>query len=269
MSRDKKAKFRNETQEFRGMDLREKMVDVCSQEVQSGTYLDSEDLAEKYRNNPVILESILTNAKRLLCPTRGVWLYEDRSKMEALADNCVCPNCKCIINVDRQYKSRHNARESRRKKRTHEVISEDTTRGKPKVKAARKVNASGPGVADPNQLDPEQGSTPSEWTAFMEMSEIRLIELRLEIDDLGPWIPQVAKDRWDMLEVLLQDVKKTRFEPITGECKNFSNIKAFMYSFEKMFNRRIAEIENLVQAAKASRSESSQMSIRSAARMAR
>ena len=115
MSRDKKAKFRNDTQEFRGMDLREKMVDVCSQEIQSCTYLDSEDLAEKYRNNPVILESILTNAKRLLCPTRGVWLYEDRSKMEALADNCVCPNCKCIINVDRQYQSRHNARESRRK----------------------------------------------------------------------------------------------------------------------------------------------------------
>ena len=49
------------------------MVDVCSQEVQSGTYLDSEDLAEKYRNNPVILESILTNAKRLLCPSRGIW----------------------------------------------------------------------------------------------------------------------------------------------------------------------------------------------------
>ena len=124
-------------------------------------------------------------------------------------------------------------------------------------------------MADPNQLDPEQGSTPSEWTAFMEMSEIRLIELKLEIADLGPWIPQVAKDRWDMLEVLLQDVKKTGFEPITGECKNLSNIKAFMYSFEKMFNRRIAEIENIVQAAAASRSKSSQMSIGSATRMAR
>ena len=91
MSRDKKTKFRNETQEFRGRDLRAKMIEVCSQEIQSGTYMDSEDLAEKYRNNPVILESILTNAKRRFCPTRGILLYEDRSKTEGLADNCVLP----------------------------------------------------------------------------------------------------------------------------------------------------------------------------------
>ena len=103
----------------------------------------------------------------------------------------------------------------------------------------------------------------------MIMSEGKLIKLKQEIDKLGPWIPQVAKDRRGMLEILLQDVKKAGFDPITGECKDFSNFKAFMYSFEKMFNRRIAEIENLVQAAKASRSKSSQMSIGSATRMAR
>ena len=269
LPKDKKTKFRNETQEFRGMDLRAKMIEVCSQEIQSGTYMDSDDLARKYRNNPVLLESILTNAKRLLCPTRGIWVYEDRSPPEGLAHSCVCPNCKCIINADRQYQSRNNAQESHTKKRTHEVISEDTTRGKPKAKRARKANASGPGVADPNQLDPEQESTPSEWTVFMIMSEGKLIKLKQEIDQLGPWIPQVAKDGRDVLEILLQDVKKAGFDPITGEVMDFSNFKAFMYSFEKMFKRRIAEIENLVEAAEASRSKSSQMSIRRAARMAR
>ena len=95
------------------------------------------------------------------------------------------------------------------------------------------------------------------------------VKLRREIDKLGPWIPPVAKDGRDMLESLLQDVKKAGFDPITGECKDFSNLKAFMYSFEKMFNRRIAETESRVQAAAASSSKSSQMSIGSATRMAR
>ena len=174
-----------------------------------------------------------------------------------------------MIYADRQYQPCHNAQESHTSKRKHEVVSEDTTRGKPKVKAARKVNASGPGVADPNQLDPEQESTPSEWTVFMIMSEGKLIKLKQEIDQLGPWIPQVAKDGRDVLEILLQDVKKAGFDPITGECKDFSNFLAFMYSFEKMFNRRIAETENLVQAATVSRRKSSQMSIGNATRMVR
>ena len=58
-------------------------------------------------------------------------------------------------------------------------MSEDTTRGKPKAKAARKVNASGPGVADPNQLDPEQESTPSEWTVFMIAVQRFIFDLRV------------------------------------------------------------------------------------------
>ena len=103
----------------------------------------------------------------------------------------------------------------------------------------------------------------------MIMSEGKLITLKQEIDQLGPWIPQVAKDGRDVLEILLQDVKKAGFDPITGGCMDFPNFKASMYSFEKMFKRRIAEIENLVQAAEASRSKSSQISIRSATRMAR
>ena len=103
----------------------------------------------------------------------------------------------------------------------------------------------------------------------MVMSEDKLIKLQAEIDMLGPWIPPVAKDGRDMLETLLQDVKKAGFDPITGECKDFSIFKAFMYSFEKMFNRRTAETENIVQAAAASRSKSSQMTIGSATMMVR
>ena len=89
MSRDKKTKFRNETHQLRGMVLRARMTEVLRQEIQSGTYMDSDDLARKYRNNPVLLENIMANAKRFLCPTRGVWVYEDRSKPEGLADSCV------------------------------------------------------------------------------------------------------------------------------------------------------------------------------------
>ena len=42
----------------------------------------------------------------------------------------------------------------------------------------------------------------------MIMSEGRLIKLRQEIDKFGPWIPQVANDGRDMLEILVQDVKR-------------------------------------------------------------
>ena len=52
MSRDKKTKLRNETQEFRGRDLRAKMIEVCSQEIQSDTYMDSVDLAKKVQTQP-------------------------------------------------------------------------------------------------------------------------------------------------------------------------------------------------------------------------
>ena len=155
------------------------------------------------------------------------------------------------------------------KKRTHEVISEDTPRGKPKAKAARKANASGPGVPDPNQLDPEQESTPSEWTVFMIMSEGKLIKLKQEIDKLGPLIPPVAKDTRGLLESLLQDVKEAGFDPITGKCKEILNFEEFMCSFERVFNRRTAETENLVQAATVCRRKSLQMSIWNATRMVR
>ena len=46
-----------------------------------------------------------------------------------------------------------------------------------------------------------------------------------------------------------------------------SNFIAFLSSFKKVFNRKVAEIEDLVKAATASRSKTSQLSLASATKM--
>ena len=135
-----------------------------------------------------------------------------------------------------------NAEEIHTKKRSFEVShTEDTIRGKPKAKAAPKANVSGPGTADPNQLDPEQGSTPSEWEKFMIISEEKLITLEAEIGELGEWIAPVFKDDLALLGGRLRDVEGLWFDPNTGECnRNDQNLIASMSSFKKVFNRRVA-----------------------------
>ena len=103
-------KLNSQMRELSGRPMRAKMNAVCGQELQSGVYMDSKDLAEKYRNNPERLESIMANAKRFLCPHREIGLYEDKNK-----PSCICPNCKFEIYEDRQYQSCHNAEESHTK----------------------------------------------------------------------------------------------------------------------------------------------------------
>ena len=56
---------------------------------------------------------------------------------------------------------------------------------------------------------------------------------------------------------LLEERKESIRQTLDTHQLTISNINAFMYSFEKMFNRRIAEIESLLLAARASRSASS------------
>ena len=42
-----------------------------------GNFLDKEDMDDKYKNKPEQLENIYKNARKIICPTRGVELWED------------------------------------------------------------------------------------------------------------------------------------------------------------------------------------------------
>ena len=98
----------------------------------------------------------------------------------------------------------------------------------------------------------------------MIISEEKLITLEAEIGELGEWIAPVFKDDLALLGGRLRDVEGLWYDQNTGECnRNDQNLIEFLSSFKNVFNRRIGEMENLVQAATPSRSVTSQLSLAS------
>ena len=113
----------------------------------------------------------------------------------------------------------------------------------------------------------ENGYGHNEWANFMIPSVGKIARLEAEISELGEWIAPVANDNLALLGSILDDVTKTWFDTNTGECNDISAFLEFLSSFKKVFNRRAAEIENLVKAATASRSKASFKHLASATTM--
>ena len=128
MSLDKKHEFMRECGDLYGNSLIAMMSAVCTQELHqqcslldTGTFFDSADLADRYRNEPEKLICIKTTANSFICPFRGVKMYEDKNKPEA--KSFICLNCVPQIYEDRQYQSGHNAEESHTEKRKLDLLT--------------------------------------------------------------------------------------------------------------------------------------------------
>ena len=91
----------------------------------------------------------------------------------------------------------------------------------------------------------------------MRISGHKLLTLKAEILELGEWIAPVVKHNLATLIGGLEDVEGLWFDPNTGVCyKNDRTSVVSLLSFQKVFTRRVREIENLVKATNASRNES-------------
>ena len=69
-----------------------------------------------------------------------------------------------------------------------------------------------------------------------------------ELDE--EWIGYAAVDMLETLEHIFHPVTKDLRDKMAGKCNNFSDCIAFLPSFRKAINRKIADIEHLVNATK-------------------
>ena len=95
MPKEKKIAFIKENHELMGENLKAKLQAVCTEELQrsfsislqgNGAFLDSPDLAEKYKNKPDQLTNVRAKANSIICPTRGVRIYEDLRYVSGFKD---------------------------------------------------------------------------------------------------------------------------------------------------------------------------------------
>ena len=116
-----------------------------------------------------------------------------------------------------------------------------------KSAAAPTASANGPGTADPSELE---GKTLHEWLEFVSTTELKLHTLNTEVDELEKWIGYAAVDMLGTLEHIFHPVRTDLRDKMAGKCNNFSDCIAFLPSFRKAINRKIADIEHLVNATK-------------------
>ena len=113
--------------------------------------------------------------------------------------------------------------------------------------AAPTASANGPGTADPSELERQRLH---EWLEFVSTTELKLNTLKTEVDELGDWIGYAAVDMLGTLENIFHPVRRDVRETMAGTCNNFSDVIAFLPSFRKAINTKIADIEHLVKATK-------------------
>ena len=146
MPKEKKAAWIKENHELMGENLKAKLQAVCTEEIQrsitislqgNGTFLDSPDLADKYKNKPDQLANVRAKANSIICPTRGCRVYEDL-----------------------RYESGFKDEATHTTKRKLDLSTEETVRAKkakppPKIPKA-KAQALGSGTENLNKLCPKQ-----------------------------------------------------------------------------------------------------------------
>ena len=151
MTKEKKAEFIELAKDHMGKELKAKLQIFISKEVEmqqsirfsaAGRFLDSPDLAEKYKNKPKQLERIRANTRKVDCPTRGCTLYEDPS-----------------------YESNSTATETITEKRKMDFAAEEII---PQPKKPKVDNNKNTEAEEANKLNEGQQTKLGVWTGYLE-----------------------------------------------------------------------------------------------------
>ena len=250
MPKDKKVAFIKENHELMGEHLKAKLQAVCTEEIQrnitislhgNGTFLDSPDLAEKYKNKPDQLTNVRAKANSIICPTRGVRVYEDL-----------------------RYESGFKDEATHTTKRKLDLSTEDAVR--PKAKAKAKAPALVSGTENPYQLCPKQIKKLDDWLKFLDGAGEKLSALKHGIAVIDQWIAPKTKEILDQIEnnyVSQKELCETLKQD--GECNDFKEFLENIVLFKQDFNAKIFLIEQQVRSATAA-SQPKQPPIRSGCR---
>ena len=109
-------------------------------------------------------------------------------------------------------------------------------------------------------MDLNQTKTLEEWKEFLDISGLKLTTLEAEASELGEWITPFVKDDLDWLDAVLNDVEYKLYSALLksyrenrrcerndfSDCNDFSDFIAFLSSFKEVFNRKIADVDHLV-----------------------
>ena len=237
MSKEKKAEFIKLAKDLSGKETKAKLQTFISKEAEmqqriqfnaTGRFLDSPDLAEKYRNKPKQLESIREKARKVHCPTRECILYEDPS-----------------------YESNSTATETITEKRKMNFSSEEIIpqAKKPKVK---KITAG----EETDNLKEGQQSKLEQWMGYLAKLQEELDKHEGEIVDLVKFMPPVAFDALKEAQLMVkkkQEVCETIKEE--GKCDDWCGLAKGMSEFKKQLGPKKIALDTQVKAAKTASGE--------------
>ena len=238
MSKEKKAAFTQEAHGLTGEHLRARMKAIVINETEithtislegNGKFLDSPGLAEKYKNKPDQLTNVRAKANSIICPTRGVRIYEDL-----------------------RYESGFKDEATHTTKRKLDLSTEDTVRPKAKAKGKAKAPALVSGTENPNQLCPKQIKKLDDWLKFLDGAGEKLSALKHGIAVIDQWIAPKTKEILDQIEnnyVSQKELCETLKQD--GECNDFKDFVENMVLFKQDFNAKIFLIEQQVRSATA------------------
>lgn len=86
-----------------------------------------------------------------------------------------------------------------------------------------------------------------EWKEFLDIAGLKLTTLEAEAFKLGESITPFVKDDMDWLEAVLKDLEHKLYSALLNRyCNDFSDFIAFLPSVKRVFNRKFADIDNLV-----------------------
>ena len=89
--------------------------------------------------------------------------------------------------------------------------------------------------------------TLEEWKEILDIAGLKLTILEAEAFKLGESITPFVKNDIDWLDAVLKDLEHKLYSALMNRyCKDFSDFIAFLPSVKRVFNRKIADIDNLV-----------------------
>jgi len=179
----------------------------------TGTFFDSADLAEKYKDSPAALQHTLVEGRTMVCPMRGATMYEDMQ---------------------------HESKEARREKREMDHLAEETIRRFKKQKA------------ESNKINEKQQQLLDEWLEFLKTSQEALEKREAAIKDLGRWIPPFTSESLNNAQTLVKAAEE-RCDAIKDSGEGGLYFREFlntMADFKRRLNENKAAIDTQVKTAK-------------------
>ena len=89
---------------------------------------------------------------------------------------------------------------------------------------------------------------------MLYIAGVKLTVLEAEAFELGEWITLFVKGDMDWLDAVLKDLEHKLCSALKNRyCNDFSDFIAFLPSVKKVLNRKIADIDNLVNGTQGSR----------------